>query len=233
MSLIVFSVTATGQQTIPTDADAFFQKAMSQINQKNVAWVKRTATDANSKNLDENKINALAKSYGQLSGMSDMDVEALTFLVLTQASKDQQEELRNTTAKIKEANHEKERLRQAQQELEKNKTNISKTKLDSFRLIARPIINNNTRAIIRSENIQATQPVRKINTVPDQNPSKSELKEVQDELKGKLDSMNEMSEMTSLRLQMMMDRRSKFIITLSNIMKKIGATQDTIVQNMK
>jgi hypothetical protein len=36
--------------------------------------------------------------------------------------------------------------------------------------------------------------------------------------------MNELSEMTSLRLQMMMDRRSKFISTLSNIMKKISTT---------
>ena len=56
---------------------------------------------------------------------------------------------------------------------------------------------------------------------------------VPDELKGKLDGMNEMSEMTSLRLQMMMDRRSKFISTLSNIMKKVGTTQDSLVQNLK
>jgi flagellar hook-basal body complex protein FliE len=38
-------------------------------------------------------------------------------------------------------------------------------------------------------------------------------------LADKLDIMNEMSEMTSLRLQMMMDRRSKLISTLSNIMR--------------
>lgn len=49
----------------------------------------------------------------------------------------------------------------------------------------------------------------------------------------KLDSMNEMSEMNSLRLQMTIDRRSKFISTLSNIMKKISTTQDTLVQNIK
>ena len=54
-----------------------------------------------------------------------------------------------------------------------------------------------------------------------------------EELKEKLDGMNEMSEMTSLRLQMMMDRRSKFISTLNNIMKKISTTQDTLVQNLK
>ena len=53
------------------------------------------------------------------------------------------------------------------------------------------------------------------------------------ELKKNLNDMNEMSEMTSLRLQMTMDRRSKFIETLSNIMKKISTTQDTVTQNVK
>jgi hypothetical protein len=61
----------------------------------------------------------------------------------------------------------------------------------------------------------------------------AQLLAVQDDLKRKLDDMNEMSEMTSLRLQMMMDRRSKFISTLSNIMKKTSTTQDTLVQNLK
>ena len=63
--------------------------------------------------------------------------------------------------------------------------------------------------------------------------SVAQLRSIQDDLKGQLDSMSEMSEMTSLRLQMAMDRRSKFIETLSNIMKKIDSTSDTLVQNLK
>ena len=39
--------------------------------------------------------------------------------------------------------------------------------------------------------------------------------------------------MTSLRLQMTMDRRSKFISTLSQMMKKTSTTQDILVQNIK
>jgi len=49
----------------------------------------------------------------------------------------------------------------------------------------------------------------------------------------KLEGMGELSEMTSLRLQMTMDRRSKFISTLSQIMKKVSSTQDMLVQNIK
>ncbi|HJO94834.1 MAG TPA: hypothetical protein QF753_15655 [Victivallales bacterium] len=49
----------------------------------------------------------------------------------------------------------------------------------------------------------------------------------------KLNNMNEMSEINSLKLQMTMERRSKLISTLSNIMKKISNTQDALVKNIK
>jgi len=86
--------------------------------------------------------------------------------------------------------------------------------------------------------------IRKINELIQKTPSRTvfvdrsfddigDLRAVQDDLKGKLDEMNGMSEMTSLRLQMMMDRRSKFIETLSNIMKSMSTTQETLVQNLK
>jgi hypothetical protein len=42
-----------------------------------------------------------------------------------------------------------------------------------------------------------------------------------------------MSSVQALRLQMAMDRRSKMLEALSNIMKKASETQATIVQNME
>jgi hypothetical protein len=61
----------------------------------------------------------------------------------------------------------------------------------------------------------------------------AQLQSIRATLEAKLDSMSEMSEMTSLRLQMAMDRRSKFLETLSNIMKKISDTDSAITQNLK
>jgi putative addiction module CopG family antidote len=59
------------------------------------------------------------------------------------------------------------------------------------------------------------------------------LESTREELVGKLDGTIGLLEMGSLRLQMAMDRRSKFISTLSNIMKKVSTTQEAIVQNLK
>lgn len=47
------------------------------------------------------------------------------------------------------------------------------------------------------------------------------------------DSMSELGEMESLTLQMAMDRLSKLMATLSNLMKKISDTASAITQNLK
>ena len=59
------------------------------------------------------------------------------------------------------------------------------------------------------------------------------LEDEMDTLKRELDSLNELGETESLRLQMAMDRLSKLMSTLSNILKKISDTSDTMVQNLK
>jgi hypothetical protein len=64
-------------------------------------------------------------------------------------------------------------------------------------------------------------------------PSKAELDSQIDQIKNDLDSMSEMGEMESLRLQMAMDRMSKMMSTLSNLLKKISDTSQSITQNIK
>lgn len=48
-----------------------------------------------------------------------------------------------------------------------------------------------------------------------------------------IDALSEMGEMESLRLQMAMDRMSKVMSTLSNLVKKVSDTASTITQNLK
>ena len=52
-------------------------------------------------------------------------------------------------------------------------------------------------------------------------------------LKSKRDAKSELGEVESLRLQMAMDRMSKMMTTLSNVMKKISDTAQSITQNLK
>jgi hypothetical protein len=61
----------------------------------------------------------------------------------------------------------------------------------------------------------------------------AQLRAANDAVKGPLDSVNEMSQTTSLRLQATMDRRAKFVSTLSNIMKTISTTPSPLLPNLK
>jgi len=60
-----------------------------------------------------------------------------------------------------------------------------------------------------------------------------ELEAAIGDVKGELDAMGEMGEMESLRLQMAMDRMSKLMSTLSNLLKKSSETGSQITQNLK
>ena len=56
---------------------------------------------------------------------------------------------------------------------------------------------------------------------------------LQEEVRQALDSMAEMGEMESLRLQMAMDRISSMMAMLSNLLKKSSDTAAAIVQNLR
>ncbi len=70
------------------------------------------------------------------------------------------------------------------------------------------------------------------------NQAKAKLREAEvqverERMADRKDSLSDLSQMQSLRLQMYMDRRSKLYETLSNMMKKAGDTDSTIVGNLK
>jgi hypothetical protein len=58
-------------------------------------------------------------------------------------------------------------------------------------------------------------------------------KQAEQEAREALDSISEMGEMESLCLQMTMDRLSKMMSTLSNVLKRIADTQAQLIQNLK
>jgi hypothetical protein len=60
-----------------------------------------------------------------------------------------------------------------------------------------------------------------------------ELDDEVDSLQRDMDAKAELSELESLRLQMAMDRISKMMASLSNLLKKLADTNSSIVQNLK
>jgi hypothetical protein len=101
-------------------------------------------------------------------------------------------------------------------------------------------INALTLFVLSEASSSASEDVRAINDrLARINERKTVLRQTMDStqskdmVKNKLDSLSEMGQMESLRLQMAMDRLSKFMQTLSNLLKKQSDTASAIVQNLK
>lgn len=175
----------------------------------------------------------LKSALGNLSGL---DIDSMVQLVMMEAAQDSQKDM-------------KDMLDQMQQEQERKKAlrdliSAAHARADELKMKLQTRPPRASRKATESKTVEIV-PAQGLLLPAVQLPavqytkdaigklSVADLQKAIDDLQSDLDSMNELSEMTSLRLQMMMDRRSKFITTLSNIMKKIDTTSETIVQNMK
>lgn len=169
----------------------------------------------------------------------DDDIEALAFRVLTEATKDLDKDLRAIMHEIQSVTAAKARLRALIARIQRDATanaHLAEPSADltfpetglggepAYHAFPLPIPDVEAQGWVRTT---------RIDLAPGGLVFAKQLPAILDDLRFRLDSMNELSEMTSLRLQMAMDRRSKFVATLSNVMKKISETQDTIVQNLK
>lgn len=127
----------------------------------------------------------------------DEDVEALAFVVLMEAGRSAQEDVKAIMESVKEINREKTGWRWGNEGKRPPGLDFEAV----FQLMA-------------------TLYVKQLD---------AELQDIRDDL----DTMGELGEMQSLRLQMAMDRFSKMMSTLSNMLKKISDTASQIVQNLR
>lgn len=218
---IVINCTATAQFCIPEEGIAFHSKAMNQINSRHVQWIKSTALEIGSGKMPLEEVEQKAKSLGAVYNWRNIDIESMIVLVFMQISIDARDDMRKLLLEMNETNKKKKAMRDAvslmkkKQAEQKNKLKDeynSRTQYDSLKKLLTPS------AVITP----ASAPVSAV-----------EWDDLLNSFRDNLDSMNEMGEMESLRLQMAMDRMSKMMTTLSNLLKKISKTQDDIIKNLK
>jgi len=199
------------------------------------AWIDREAYRlTKTKIVDEEGLRSairarFAPNQSTLT-LKDSDIGLIAFTVLMQATSDMDRDLSDLMAELKNLTAAKGKLRDL----------ISKVNSDVVAHAGEADIRPCTSRLCEQYPSMSAEAATALKHVPNGgNLSTGAISTVGDlratlkSLAGQLDSMNEVSEMTSLRLQMLMDRRSKFISTLSNIMKSISTTKDTVVGNLK
>ncbi|OSZ79812.1 hypothetical protein CAP36_00670 [Chitinophagaceae bacterium IBVUCB2] len=237
ISISFYCLPVFSQKPDTIGAGALFTKMMGQINPKHANWVRTTAATVNQKRQTETEVKAQATNWAVLGSLNNADIEALCFLVLMQASKSAQEDLKSIMDGVKTINENKKKMRETMTDLNNNASKMNRQKLDSakllFQLLPQTLKRTNTTLTKPKKSGIVDSDAAKWSTVHTKEVTKQELDNTIDKIKNDLDSMNEMGEMESLRLQMAMDRMSKMMSTLSNLLKKISDTQNGIIQNLK
>jgi hypothetical protein len=149
-------------------------------------------------------------SSSVLGNMSDGDIMALAFLVLMEASKSAQEDLKAIMAGVKAINAQKAAARATLAAINAAKASQKPcAKLECLDAIAASA--DYTKADLDAVK-QALEPLP------------------EGQRTGKL---SELGELQQMRLQMFMDRQAKMTETLSNLLKKISDTSSSITSNLK
>lgn len=239
------------QFCVPEEGQAFYSRAVNEINPRHINWVKAVLTDLKSGKTTDDGIEAEGKRYGNLGNLADGDIMALCFIVMMEASKSAQEDLKAVMAGVKEMNKQKAALREAlgminkraaEQKSKKRTDYMNRKEYDSLKKIlsAATVIQTAHLNLPKLDSVKRLPGAVIIDNAAVKNidtrifpVTAAEVQKLQDDYRDKLDSMNELGEMQSLRLQMVMDRMSKFMSMLSNLFKKFSTTQDQIVQNLK
>lgn len=142
--------------------------------------------------------------------------------IVLETSKSAREDLKSIMAQVKAANSRQQQLGA------KTALNPRATASDAG-VAANPCTGQN----VASWRICIDRVQAKLAGMPMENGERAEIDQQMDALQQDLDSMSEMGEMQSLKLQMAMDRLSKMQTTLSNVMKKASDTSSSVIQNIK
>lgn len=223
------------------------------VNEKALAdLVTRKFAGAGEVTIPTPDVGNAGVSYNNLAGIGDQDIMALAFIVMMEASKSAREDLKAIMDGVKAINKQKEGWRQVSSEVNKLAADATGRNDDFAAAQISGIANdsqNNLNGkpigayVLDGKSLRVNTPGDEGSTGngglvisgsgPDGTVTKKDIDTAKETVKNKLDSLSEMGETESLRLQMAMDRLSKLMSTLSNLLKKTSDTDSGITQNIK
>jgi hypothetical protein len=201
--------------------------------------------------FDEDGAIKRGPMFELLGSMADADIEALIFIVMMELAKSAREDLKAIMDGVKAINEEKQRWRDVNESLHAMAAALrdrgDERAIDCDLVPCAPIETLRVQpigaAVLDKDRLLFNAPGRGGVKVPGglaiaaaegaRGIHLRDLETAKDAVRNKLDSLSEMGEMESLRLQMAMDRLSKMMSTISNLMKKLSDTAQSITQNLK
>jgi hypothetical protein len=186
-------------------------------------------------------VDAVRSQFGNLP---TQDIDVLVQLVMFELWESEEEALKEMLDEMHRMNQAKKKQREYINHLKEQKASAqSKMRKESKVLLEQPpttSVQKKPRPVRKSPKMASTRRLRiKYPKTPNiihkntRDMNLAEMDKYMEEMEHKMDTLGGLSEELSLKLQILMDRRAKIIQTLSNILKKISQTSDTLISNIK
>jgi hypothetical protein len=245
----VSNVTVPSPETVATEGAQNSTAAEGAQNSTATEGAQNSTATEGAQNLGTQTISSNGIQYKNLGALADGDIMALAFIVIMEAAKSAREDLKSIMDGVKAINKEKEGWRSVANTVNslaakgagKNEdynmandlgamqgqsSNLSTSAIGAWDA-------NGSSVKINTPGPDGSTNAGGLEIKGNPNLTKKDVDNAKETVKNKLDSLSEMGEMESLRLQMAMDRLSKLMSTISNLLKKSSDTQQSITQNLK
>ena len=236
-------------QPFPDGADALERQLVPRLTPAGRAWVAQEAyAFAHGQKSDDQVQNEAGQqkgmfnpapanggqsgsstTYPNLGSLGDGDVMAICFIVMMEAAKSAQDDLKSIMDGVKQINKEKDGLRKSQDTINKLSAGVAGKNEDAP--VDSTILNANGTSSSSSSSSSSYHFAATANHGGQL--TAADISRLRADIKDQVDSKSELGETQSLRLQMAMDHVSKFMTALSNIEKKASDTDSAIIQNLK
>jgi hypothetical protein len=159
-----------------------------------------------------------------------IDVDAVVMIVMEQAAQDGEQDLQAQMQQMQAAMNEKQELRQLADEMQQA---MAQMQAGAKNAACKTAFCQSLPARLEGLSRSSAGLAHPIHLQAPANITGQQLASLDAQIKQAGDSLSGISDEDQLRLQMLMDARSKFLQTLSDIEKTESDTQNSIVQNLK
>lgn len=163
---------------------------------------------------------------------SAQDIDALSALVLMDCAQAEEQELREALSAMDQANQAKRAQRERLDRLRSEERRLPGQPAGAAGA-PQPPLRRVRRAPAMGTGVPTIPPTLLHPVLPAAGLSREQLDAEAGRLRGDLDTLGDLDQAILLRLQLQMDRRAKLLQALSNLMRKVSATTDTLLANLK
>jgi hypothetical protein len=243
--------------TLPAEPTQDIQKEIKRQNLRITNLLQPTAKQKISRASKEYENRVLSSNWrvdyhdaavdavrGQFGNLPAQDIDVLIQLVMFELWRSEEEALEELLEEMHRMNQAKKKQREYIDQLKKQKASAQSKMREEYKVVSKqpPVasVQKKPRPVRKSVKMASTRHLRiKYPKTPDitykntKDMNLVEMDKYMKEMDHKMDTLGGLSEELSLKLQLLMDRRSKIIQTLSNILKKISQTSDSLISNIK